>query len=64
MIGGPITSLRSNAPIFRFGEWGTIDFSSINEILDTPISFGFVETQFGQWEPQNTNIPTERYYNA
>lgn len=64
MIGGVITSMNSTAPTFRFGEFGTIDFTPINEILDTPISFGFVETQFGQWEPQHTNIPTERYYNA
>lgn len=61
---GVITTLKSSAPIISFGSWGEIDLSSINELLNTPISFGQVVTQFGQWEPQRTNIPTERCYNA
>lgn len=39
--------------------FGEIDLSYVNEILNTPISFGYVLTQFGQWEPQKTNVDTQ-----
>lgn len=64
MIGGVITHLESEAPIVTFGQWGEIDLNYINTILNTPISFGYVVTQFGQWDPQHTNVPTERPNNA
>lgn len=38
---------------------GEIDLSYVNELLNKPISFGYVITQFGQWDPQHTSVDTQ-----